>query len=236
MDVSIFSSLFHHLGKSYLWKYNNIPLNPLSWWGFCLSSACLRLVLLAPVGPQTLLVHTEQIQVERYQTIFSPQQIISYLSVYYATVNQSVFLFSFLFLKRQWFWSWLRADDFTQWGLYTENDDKQSPSLSLVLSLSPSHNDTQTDTRSVPIGRTVARERCLLNVDRICCLVHFRHENNCRIWIFITRRLFMWRLYSGNISKRGRSSSCTPPPRSFLCCTRFQLDVIAYQYFHVDVK
>lgn len=35
--------------------------------------------------------------------------------------------------------------------------------------------------RSVPIGRTVARERCRLNVDRICCLVHFRHENNCRI-------------------------------------------------------
>lgn len=101
-------------------------------------------------------------------------------------------------------------------GVYIQAMMISSLCLSLPLSLSTSHNDTHTDTRSVPIGRTVARERCLLNVDRICCLVHFRHENNCRIWIFITRRLFMWRLYSCNISTR--SSSCGPPspPSSFL--------------------
>lgn len=86
------------------------------------------------------------------------------------------------------------------------SSDKQP----LSLSLSPSRHpimilrQTQADTRSVPIGRTVARERCCLNVDRICCLVHFRHENNCRIWIFITRGLFILRLYRANISKRGK--------------------------------
>lgn len=87
------------------------------------------------------------------------------------------------------------------------SSDKQPLSLSLSLSRHPIMilRQTQADTRSVPIGRTVARERCRLNVDRICCLVHFRHENNCRIWIFITRRLFILRLYRGNISKRGRS-------------------------------
>lgn len=61
------------------------------------------------------------------------------------------------------------------------------PRLVLSLARPPRHpimilRQTRRQTRrSVPIGRTVARERCRLNVDRICCLVHFRHENNCRI-------------------------------------------------------
>lgn len=86
---------------------------------------------------------------------------------------------------------------------------KQPLSLFLSLSRHPIMilRQTQADTRSVPIGRTVARERCRLNVDRICCLVHFRHENNCRIWIFITRELFILWLYRSNI--RRWSSICS---------------------------
>lgn len=62
--------------------------------------------------------------------MFSPQQIISYLSVCYVTVNQSVFLF----FERDDDFDPDCADDFTQWGLYTEND-KQSLSYSFSLSL-----------------------------------------------------------------------------------------------------
>lgn len=89
------------------------------------------------------------------------------------------------------------------------SSDKQPLSSSLYFSRHPIMilRQTQADTRSFPIGRTVARERCCLNVDRICCLVHFKHENNCRIWIFITRGLFILRLYSGNISNGGRMCS-----------------------------
>lgn len=79
---------------------------------------------------------------------------------------------------------------------------------------------TQADTGSVPIGRTVARERCRLNVDRICCLVHFRHENNCRIWIFITWGPFILRLYGGNISGRRKRCFCSAHfdrKKNFVC-------------------
>lgn len=185
----------------------------------------LRHILIPPVGPWTLFLHTERIQVERYQTIFSPQQIVSYLSDCYVTVSQCFSLFKEMMILI------LTVQTTSPSGVYTQ----RMMISSLSLSLSLSHNDTQTDTRSVPIGRTVARERCLLNVDRICCLVHFRHENNCRIWIFITGRLFMWKLYSGNISKRWRSSSCVTrphplPPPPLLCWILHQIITHAIAY------
>lgn len=125
------------------------------------------------------------------------------------------------------------------------SSDKQP----LSLSLSPSRHpimilrQTQADTRSVPIGRTVARERCCLNVDRICCLVHFRHENNCRIWIFITRGLFILRLYRGNISKRGRICPYSSHFEMFFlvhcsfadCCSFTEVLINVIHFIHISL-
>lgn len=173
-----------------------------------MSAACVqssfRLNLLPWVGPQTLLVHTEWNTSGKIPDGIQPTTN-HFLFVCLLRNCESVFFF----FKETTILILTMCRRLCPVGSIHR---MMISSLSLSLSLSPSHNDTQTDTRSVPIGRTVARERCLLNVDRICCLVHFRHENNCRIWIFIARRLFMWRLYSSNISKRGRSASCTPPP------------------------
>lgn len=118
---------------------------------------------------------------------------------YFVSYSPPSYCPSLLVVKKWLFGSLLRADNFRPAGsTRSQNDvalwacDEATSPSPRPLPRSPRHpimilRQTRRQTRrSVPIGRTVARERCRLNVDRICCLVHFRHENNCRIWIFIT--------------------------------------------------
>lgn len=93
---------FHNLAISDWDKYGiKHAFEYLFWWGvldIVFVPSGLSHILIPPVGPWTLFLHTERIQVERYQTIFSPQQIVSYLSDCYVTVSQCFSLFKEMIL------------------------------------------------------------------------------------------------------------------------------------------